>query len=165
VTTVAGPLEVGQEWEKLSPVADVLLPMVYPSHYPHGSFGIARPNAEPYKIVNIAITRAHERDNKLGVAAPEHVRPWLQAFTLGPPHYGPEHISEQKRAVYDAGYDGWVLWHPGSLYEPFLPALEKTLVSRKKALAGRTTAAARSGGAADSEHVARGDTSSRRPAP
>ena len=30
------------------------------------------------------------------------------------------------------GYDGWVLWSPGSKYEIFLPALEKTLVTRKK---------------------------------
>ena len=36
------------------------------------------------------------------------------------------------RAVYDAGYDGWVLWSPGSVYEPFLAALEKKEVSRKK---------------------------------
>src|SRR5881628_3811849 len=36
VTTVGGPLEVGQWWEKISPVVDVVLPMVYPSHYPHG---------------------------------------------------------------------------------------------------------------------------------
>jgi hypothetical protein len=34
--------------------------------------------------------------------------------------------------VYDAGYDGWVLWNPGSKYQPFLGALEKTRVSRKK---------------------------------
>jgi hypothetical protein len=34
--------------------------------------------------------------------------------------------------VYDAGFDGWVLWNPGSRYEVFLPALERTLVTRKK---------------------------------
>ena len=135
VTTVNGALEVGQEWERLAPVADVLLPMVYPSHYPRGSFGAARPNAEPYRIVKAAITRAHERDLKLGLTKPERVRPWLQAFTLGQPHYGAHEIAEQKRAVYDSGYDGWVLWHPGSLYQTFIPAFEKQTVSRKKALA------------------------------
>src|SRR6185503_10055188 len=40
VTTVRGALEVGQWWEKISPNADVVLPMVYPSHYPRGSLGI-----------------------------------------------------------------------------------------------------------------------------
>jgi hypothetical protein len=132
VTTVGGALEVGQWWEKISPHVDVVLPMVYPSHYPRGSLGLAVPNAEPYKVLNIAIARARQRDQKLGIKTPEHIRPWLQAFTLGKPPYGPAEIEAQKKGSYDAGYDGWVLWNPGSKYEPFLPALEKTLVSRKK---------------------------------
>lgn len=131
VTTVNGALEVGQDWEKLAPVTDVLLPMTYPSHYPPGSFGIPRPNAEPYKTIEIAIAKAHERDDKLGITG-EHVRPWLQAFTLGAPRYGAEEMRQQKQAVYDAGYDGWTWWSPGSNYDIFLPALEKKLVSRKK---------------------------------
>jgi hypothetical protein len=132
VTTVGGPLEVGQWWEKLSPVTDVLLPMVYPSHYPRGSFNLPSPNAAPYETLKIALCKARDRDAKIGVKTPEHVRPYLQAFTLGSPHYGPEQINAQKRATYDCGYDGWVLWSPGSKYEEFLPALEKTLLSRKK---------------------------------
>ena len=132
VTTVGGPLEVGQWWEKVSPTVDVVLPMVYPSHYPRGSLGLAVPNADPYNVIRIAITRAKERDQKLGITTPEHVRPWLQAFTLGKPPYGPAQIEAQKKGTYDAGYDGWVLWSPGSKYEIFLPAFEKTLVSRKK---------------------------------
>ena len=135
VTTVPGALEVGQQWEKLSPVTDVLLPMVYPSHYPPGSFGVDRPNADPYTIVKSAISRAHERDLALDLTGPGRVRPWLQAFTLGKPAYGAHEIEEQKRAVYDSGYDGWVLWHPGSLYESFVPGLEKNAVSRRKSFA------------------------------
>jgi hypothetical protein len=132
VSTVGGPLEVGQWWEKISPTVDVVLPMLYPSHYPHGDLGLAVPNAEPYKVLNISLTRAKQRDQKLGITKAEHVRPWLQAFTLGKPAYGPAEIEAQKKGAYDAGYDGWVLWSPGSKYEPFVPALEKTLVSRKK---------------------------------
>ncbi|MHB1263992.1 MAG: putative glycoside hydrolase [Gemmatimonadaceae bacterium] len=131
VTTVRGPLEVGQEWEKVAPVTDVLLPMVYPSHYPRGSLGVERPNAQPYDIVYKAIVATRARNQKLGITAPEHVRPWLQAFSLGKPDYGAAQVTAQKKAVYAAGYDGWVLWHPGSKYEIFLPALEKELVSRK----------------------------------
>src|SRR5205814_1653455 len=77
VTTVPGPLEVGQQWEHISPHVDAVLPMVYPSHYPHGSFGIDRPNAEPYKIITVAISKAKERDKALGITSPNHVRPWL----------------------------------------------------------------------------------------
>jgi hypothetical protein len=132
VTTVGGPLEVGQWWEKISPHVDVVLPMVYPSHYPRGDLGLAVPNAEPYKVLTIALTRARQRDQKLGITKPEHIRPWLQAFTLGKPPYGPAEIEAQKKGTYDSGYDGWVLWNPGSKYELFLPALEKTLVIRKR---------------------------------
>lgn len=131
VTSVNGALEVGQAWEPLAKSADVLLPMTYPSHYPRGSFGIARPNAEPYRIQNIAISRARQRNDAIGLKG-ERVRPWIQAFTLGSPAYGPAEVEAQKKGIYDAGYDGWVLWHPGSRYEPFLAALEKTLVTRKK---------------------------------
>lgn len=132
VTTVPGALEVGQAWEPLSPATDVLLPMVYPSLYPHGAFGIPLPNAEPYRVVYTAAARAHERDLKLGITSPEHVRPWLQAFTLGKPRYNAHELEEEKRAVYDAGYDSWTLWNPGSNYAVYLSALEKTLVSRRK---------------------------------
>jgi hypothetical protein len=131
VTTVGGALEVGQRWEPLAEVTDVLLPMVYPSHYPPGSFQLPHPNADPYDVIHIAVSRARERDEKLGIKG-EHVRPWLQAFSLGKPPYGPHELEEQKRGVYDSGFDGWVLWEPGSRYDKFLPALEKTFVSRKK---------------------------------
>ena len=131
VTTVGGALEVGQRWEPISQSVDVVLPMVYPSHYPRGSFQLPHPNASPYDVIHIAISRARERDEKLGIKS-EHVRPWLQAFSIGNPKYGPHELEEQKRGVYDAGYDGWVLWEPGSRYDKFLPALEKTYVPRKK---------------------------------
>ncbi|HEV2017451.1 MAG TPA: putative glycoside hydrolase [Gemmatimonadaceae bacterium] len=131
VTTVGGALEVGQKWEPISQSVDAVLPMVYPSHYPPGSFQLPHPNASPYDVIHIAISRARERDEKLGIKG-EHVRPWLQAFSIGMPKYGAHEIEEQKRAVYDSGYDGWILWEPGTRYDKFIPAFEKTLVSRKK---------------------------------
>jgi hypothetical protein len=136
VTTVRGPLEIGQHWEKLAPVSDVLLPMTYPSHYPRGTWGIARPNAEPYKIMKIAIDSARVRNEKLGIKKPEHIRPWIQAFTLGQPKYDASHVKEQMRAIYDAGSEGWVLWSPGSNYDIFMPAMQKTLEPRVKAGSG-----------------------------
>jgi len=119
-----GTLEVGQNWEKLSPAVDVILPMVYPSHYPLGAFSVPYPNRDPYTIVKAALDTARTRDEVLGGVRAEHVRPWLQAFTLGKPAYGPTELLAQKKAVYDAGYRGWILWHPGSNYEVFAAALE-----------------------------------------
>jgi hypothetical protein len=132
VTTVGGALEIGQEWEKVSPVVDVVLPMTYPSHYPRGAFNLPRPNADPYKVQLTAISRARQRDAKLGLTG-ERVRPWVQAFSLGQPKYDASHVRDQMKGIYDAGYNGWVWWHPGSVYEPYLGALEKKLVPRAKA--------------------------------
>ena len=137
VTTVGGALEIGQEWEKVSPAVDVVLPMTYPSHYPPGAFGIKRPNADPYKVQLTAIARARQRDAKLGLTG-ERVRPWIQAFSLGQPKYDASHVKDQMRGIYDAGYNGWVWWHPGSIYEPYLGALEKKLVPHAKAASGRS---------------------------
>ena len=38
----------------------------------------------------------------------------------------------QKQAIYDAGYDGWILWHPGSKYGVFEAGLDRETITRKK---------------------------------
>jgi len=105
---------IGQLWSKLVDVTDVLLPMVYPSHFARGTYGITRPNARPYATVRKALESARERTP----ANPGHatIRPWLQDFTLGSPRYGAAHVRAQIQAVYDAGLQEWVLWNPGSNY-------------------------------------------------
>ena len=70
-----------------------------------------------------ALDTARVRDWTINQRRPERVRAWLQAFTLGRPAYGAAELLAQKQAVYDAGYRGWVLWHPGSNYELFAAAL------------------------------------------
>jgi hypothetical protein len=105
---------IGQLWSKLVDATDVLLPMVYPSHFARGSYGIARPNARPYETVRKAMEYARRRTPDAPGSA--GIRPWLQDFSLGPPRYGPAHVRAQIQAVYDAGLTEWVLWHPGSNY-------------------------------------------------
>ncbi len=49
------------------------------------------------------------------------VRPWLQAFTAtwvqGHISYGGEQIRQQIQAVYDAGYEEWILWNSSNRYD------------------------------------------------
>ncbi|MEO8200798.1 MAG: putative glycoside hydrolase [Gemmatimonadota bacterium] len=113
---------IGQVWEDLVTSADVVLPMVYPSHYYHGFGEIQHPNSEPYKVVHRAIQDGITRSKPLGKTA--EIRPWLQAFTLGLPRYTPYHVKEQIRAVEDLGIKSWVLWNPRGVYDPgsFRPA-------------------------------------------
>lgn len=110
-----GDMGIGQEWEKMVDAVDVVLPMVYPSHYIPGNYGVRHPNSAPYRIVYRAMVDAVERSKAVPNAAT--IRPWLQAFTLGPPKYGPAHVRAQIEAVYDAGLSEWVLWSPGSNYD------------------------------------------------
>lgn len=112
--SVRDDMGIGQYWEKMLDVTDVLLPMVYPSHFAPGSYGIPHPNSEPYKVIKTALGYATRRSE--GVAGAAAIRPWLQDFTLGAPRYGPQHVRAQISAVYDAGLIEWVLWNPGSNY-------------------------------------------------
>lgn len=114
-------LGIGQVWEDLVHVADVVLPMVYPSHYYHRFYGIRRPNSEPYRVVKHALGDAIERTKEAGGTAA--IRPYLQAFTLGKPRYTPFHIREQIRAAEELGLRSWILWNARAVYhrDYFLP--------------------------------------------
>ena len=114
-TSTKGDMGIGQDWEKMIDAVDVILPMVYPSHYISGNYGIAQPNAAPYRVIYRALQDAIARTKDVPNAAT--IRPWLQAFTLGPPKYSPAHVRAQIEAVYDVGLTEWVLWSPGSNYE------------------------------------------------
>ncbi len=109
-------LGIGQVWEDFIFTADVVLPMVYPSHYYKGAYGISVPNAQPYRVVRRALEEAIARSQVEGAA---EIRPFLQAFTLGRrlPRYTPHEIREQIRAAEDVGINTWVLWNPRSVYQ------------------------------------------------
>src|SRR6266568_23207 len=115
--SATGDLGIGQVWEDFIAVADVVLPMVYPSHYYRGAYGFARPNAEPYRVVRNALREALDRSRPRGSSA--EIRPYLQAFTLGRrlPRYTPFEIREQIRAAEELGITSWVLWNPRSVYQ------------------------------------------------
>ena len=119
--TTTGDMGIGQQWEKMVDAVDVILPMVYPSHFISGNYGLSNPNAAPYRTLRRSMEDAVARSKPVTSAA--LIRPWLQAFTLGPPRYGPEHLRAQIQGTYDAGLKEWILWHPGSNYELYLPGL------------------------------------------
>jgi hypothetical protein len=113
-----GDMGIGQRWEEFIDVVDVVLPMVYPSHFARGTYGIANPNAAPYQTVKRAMEHAVRRS--AGIAGAATIRPWLQDFNAPwvdrETKYGPAEVRAQIQAVYDAGLTEWILWHPGSNY-------------------------------------------------
>ena len=116
--TTSSPTDmgIGQMWEDLVTTADVVLPMVYPSHYFRGYYNLKHPNSEPYKVIRRAMQDAIKRSEPLGKTA--EIRPFLQAFTLGQPRYTSSEVREQIRAAEELGIKSWVLWNPRSAYEP-----------------------------------------------
>jgi hypothetical protein len=132
-------VDIGQQFETLSAVADHILPMAYPSHYlPTHLPGVSRPNRMPYETVFKSVGMAVLRNRRMkdeGIL-PGRLIPWLQAFNAPwvdrdfP--YGPQQLRDQVRAVYDVGLEDWILWHPGSRYEQVSDAFEATLEPRAR---------------------------------
>jgi hypothetical protein len=111
---------IGQKWEMFVDQVDVVLPMVYPSHFARGTYRIRNPNAHPYATIDHALKDVIARTDSVPNAA--RIIPWYQDFTLGPPHYHAAEVRAQKKAGYDNGFQSWILWNPKSNYT--LAALE-----------------------------------------
>lgn len=179
---------VGQIYEDMAEHLDYICPMIYPSHYGDGNFGLDYPDLHPYETVLGAlkvsdrVLQAAARGEKtimksqsetdtensaqetVGIFMDEvkeasldgrrphvlaaeieeemaqkeaarretqkaagrevyhqaRVRPWLQDFTASYlkhyKTYGPEEIRAQIQAVYDAGYEEWILWNASNNY-------------------------------------------------
>lgn len=107
---------IGQSFLGISENVDVISSMIYPSHWGPGNFGIAKPDLEPYNVVNQYMQLENELLAELGDDAPQS-RPWLQDFTasyLGAGNYinyGAEEVSEQIRALNDNGVEEFLLWN------------------------------------------------------
>ena len=133
-TSAPTDMGIGQLWEDLVTTADVVLPMVYPSHYFRGYYSFRRPNSEPYQVVRRALEDGIKRSNPLGKTA--EIRPYLQAFTLGRPRYSPVEVRAQIRAARELGITSWVLWNPRSAYDP---AIFQTRAAALSAVAAQGT--------------------------
>ena len=143
-TTNTDDLSIGQILERAVPYFDFIAPMVYPSHYPDGSFGYGDPNQHPYEIVNIAMKGGVERlaspttpvngflhtpqvvTNASGtpvatglyekpIYPATKLRTWIQDFDYGG-DYDAADVRAQIQASYDAGVMDWMVWAPSNIY-------------------------------------------------
>ncbi|WP_313186641.1 putative glycoside hydrolase [Lacrimispora sp.] len=113
---------VGQIYQEMACHLDYICPMIYPSHYGDGNFGIDHPDMEPYRTIRAALKLSRQDLESAGAAGKQQaiVRPWLQDFTASylEHHitYGAKEVRAQIQAVYDAGYDEWILWSASNRY-------------------------------------------------
>ncbi|MDI3270317.1 MAG: putative glycoside hydrolase, partial [Bacillota bacterium] len=114
IPSVKNDQGIGQYWEEVSLAADYLSPMVYPSHYARGTFGLSNPNEFPGPTVAHSMRDAVKRTPSWGA----WVRPWLQDFSLYGVHYTPAMVREQIQASDQEGGIGWLLWNAANCYHP-----------------------------------------------
>ncbi len=122
---------IGQKIESLAKHADYIAPMLYPSGFVSGSFGVKYPADYPY------ITIYRSIKNIEGKLDPKRVRPWLQSFkdyAHSKRHYKKFEIREQIRAADDVKTSGWMMWSPSSKYhiDHFLKDSSKSLLTLDK---------------------------------
>ncbi len=114
-------MSLGQFWEAVSSEVDYVSPMMYPSHYGKGVYGLAVPDANPYKTIYHSTKDSINRNNN--ISSPAIIRPWIQAFTAtwvkGHINYGPNEVKEQIKAMKDLGVDEYILWSATNRYENF----------------------------------------------
>jgi hypothetical protein len=104
-------LGIGQRPHLLAPHLDAIYPMVYPSHYGSGEYGIEDPNAHPGATVTMSLRtfRRVLRDTDV------RITPWLQDFSLGRT-YGLADVQAQIQAARRLRASGFLLWNAGGEY-------------------------------------------------
>jgi hypothetical protein len=117
---------IGQKFVKVIQNVDYLCPMVYPSHYAYGEYGLKDPNKEPYKIITLSVGDAKKRMKAVPTCK---LRPWIQDFSLRGVHYGPEQVKAEIKALNDLGINEYLLWNAGNRYNESAFSTDKSLKS------------------------------------
>ncbi|HXT01154.1 MAG TPA: putative glycoside hydrolase [Elusimicrobiota bacterium] len=109
-TSVDNGMGIGQTLDQMADLVDYVSPMMYPSHYAKGEYGLKNPNRQPYLTIHHGIEDALTR-----VKDPAKLRPFLQDFSLGV-RYTPARVRAEIRAAEELGVRGWILWNAQNRY-------------------------------------------------
>ena len=104
-------LGIAQFPRRISPFVDAIYPMVYPSHYVSGEYGIEEPDARPGTTV--AYSLRDFRKKLQGRKA--KLIPWLQDFSLGR-SYSLADVQDQIQNARLEHVKGFMLWNAAGLY-------------------------------------------------
>ena len=103
---------LGQDVVRFAPLVDIISPMAYPATFTSNGYYIPgkHPGPRMYWLVYRTLTGYAE------LLGPEHshkIRPWIQGYGVVN-----KDMSDQMRAVYDAGFCGFKVWNAGNNYGP-----------------------------------------------
>lgn len=104
-------LGIGQSPRRLAKIVDAIYPMVYPSHYGPGEYGLSSPVSTPGRTVGRSL-RDFRRQTRRGKA---QIVPWLEDFSFSG-STTLEHVQEQIRAARRWKSGGFLLWNPSGVY-------------------------------------------------
>jgi hypothetical protein len=138
-TTEKTDMGIGQVLEKALPWFDYIGPMIYPSHYAKGEYGIANPATKPYETIMKALAGAKAKIDavKADPNVPQDIkdrtnyskiRPWIQDFSINGVTYTADMVKTQMKATYDSGLDSWMMWDPSNKYTTAAYQLDKPSV-------------------------------------
>ncbi len=102
---------VGQSYVEMSRYLDYICPMVYPSHYSKNYAGLENAHKSPYQLLMIEMKASVKKLKELDGVHCAEVRPWLQGFS-----YTAEEVRAQMQALYENGYQNWMLWNSAGNY-------------------------------------------------
>jgi hypothetical protein len=114
---------IGQDLRLLAPYLDYVSPMLYPSLWMAGSFGLSRPVEAPYKTISGALEAlaAFARESPCF----PRVRPWLETGDWpGQPNYGPKETRAQIDAARALHVRDWMLWNEQADYAAIVGRVE-----------------------------------------
>jgi hypothetical protein len=104
-------LGIGQLPRRVSAYVDAVYPMVYPSHYGPGEYGIAQPDDRPGLVVSRSLSDfRRELEGRR-----TRLTPWLQDFSLGR-SYTLQDVRAQIAAARRYHTNGFLLWNPEGVY-------------------------------------------------
>jgi len=105
------PQEIAQDIPRMSQHLDFVSPMLYPSHWGKGEYGIADPNRSPGPITAKALADFKKATD----GAPAALVPWFQDFSLGVA-YGQTEVRAQLDAAAQLGVKDFLLWDAACSY-------------------------------------------------
>ena len=97
--------DIGQFLPAVANVVDVVCPMPYTDHFSMGAMGIPDPTKESketlYRFSKITSLQLHE------IQYPAQYRTWIRGY-----FNDAKDVENQIEGIMDAGYSGYLVWHP-----------------------------------------------------
>jgi hypothetical protein len=106
-------LGVGQEPGQIADIVDAISPMVYPSHFYAGQYGLSDPQAVPGTTVGYALS---DFTAKMRGTDAELI-PWIQDFSMGR-KFTLSDVQDEILAVRRSATRGYLLWNATCEYTP-----------------------------------------------